>query len=113
MITAEAGQDIEGKVITIRYETDAERDHALVLCEALEIYGERNATRKDNWRKQGWRGPLYDLRDKVERVWDTFWNAEPETADGADMDDVLDSINYAAILVRAVRLGDRDGSWFD
>jgi hypothetical protein len=121
MITSEKTQDEEGLCFIVRYERPDEADHVLVLLEAAEIFSDRNAKYKDNWRRQGWRGPLYDLRRKVERVWDHLWDAEPtplrEGIDPVslathDVDDALDIVNYAAILVRAVREGDRDGAWW-
>lgn len=111
MITIEDTHGVEGREVVVRYTEDYEKEQLLVLLEALAIYADRNVTRKDNWRKQGWRGPLYDLRDKVERAWDLLWDYDTPGPE-PDLDDVLDSINYAAILVRAVRSGDRDGTWF-
>lgn len=90
-----------------------------VMLEALKIYEERNQKYKDNWRRQGWRSCLFDLRRKVERVWDTFWNHPdspceegwPTDREPPDLDDALDTINFAALATRAVREGNRDGSW--
>lgn len=99
----------------------ANLDQFEVLMEALKIYDERNRKYKDNWRRQGWRSPLFDLRRKVERVWDVFWNATPipeVCGPGTefeippyDLDDALDVINFGALSIRAIREGDRDGSW--
>jgi hypothetical protein len=83
-------------------------DQEAVMIEALNIYRERNRKYKDNWRRYGWRGCLYDLRRKVERAWDLLWNAED--TEQLDVDDLLDVINYAAITVRAVRELNRDGT---
>lgn len=86
-----------------------------VLMEALRIYEDRNRKYKDNWRRQGWRSCLFDLRRKVERVWDVFWSATPRAkapdAFDPDLDDALDVINFAALVTRSVREGDRDGAW--
>lgn len=102
-----------------------------VLMEALEVYVERNEKYKDNWRAMGWRGMLIRLRERSERLWDDLWNApyelndlEPGTAASGGMatikttkveyntDDAIDAINFAALLVRAVREGNRDGTWW-
>lgn len=81
-----------------------------IMMDALRIFEERNRLYKDNWRRQGWRSPLFDLRRKVERVWDVFWDGKG--GPDADVDDALDAINFGAILVRAIREGNRDGYWW-
>lgn len=98
---------------------DAVRDQFLVLIEALEVYAERNLKYKDNWRRMGWRGMLIRVRERAERLWDDLWDAEPMLESEAappyqphDVDDAIDLINLAAFLIRGVREGDRDGSWW-
>lgn len=112
MITIEDNHDVEGMSLVVHYTDPAEGEQARVLMEALVIFGEKNAKYKDNWRRQGFRGPLYDLRRKVERMWDEFWHKEVREDEELDVDDGLDVINYAGILVRALREGDRDGKWW-
>jgi hypothetical protein len=106
-------QNKEGTRITINVEgdpSDAVSQQASILGDALTIYAERNEKYKDNWRRYGWRGLLYDCRRKVERAWDALWNLRPEAVEvHADDDDLLDVVNYAALAVRAVRENNRDG----
>ncbi len=119
--------------------SDEQRDrHALpdsvaaqyaVLEEALDVYIERHRQRGDLWRKYGWRGMLYDVRVCAERAWVRWFGAEPVTVDvrrfgdpepqhlnaaeHLHVDELLDVINYAAMGIRAIREGNRDGdNWW-
>lgn len=90
-----------------------------VLMRALKIYEERNEKYKDNWRRFGWRGCIFRMRERVERAWDALWDHEiPDATDAtinpadASIDDLLDLINFAAFTIRAIEEGNRDGSWF-
>lgn len=99
-----------------------------VLMQALLIYQERNGKYKDNWRRFGWRGCLFRVRERAERLWDNLWDATPLSVDamveppdphgphrlagGADSDDALDCINLLGFLVRAIRSRNRDGEWW-
>jgi hypothetical protein len=86
------------------------------------VYEERNLKYKDNWRRFGWRGCLFRVRERAERAWDDWWDADDFAARdpaaqniGAkdrDVDDLLDLINLAAFTVRAIRENNRDGEWF-
>ena len=89
-----------------------------VFAEAMRIYAMRNTRYKDNWRRFGWRGCLFRVRERAERAWDDlFWAELPETDyskfSEAHVDDLLDLINLAAFAVRAIREGNRDGNWFE
>ncbi len=97
-------------------------EHTRVLLAALQIHEQRREEYGDNWRRQGYRGSLFKLRLKVERVWDGLWgqitNREIDTSQGnmqptidQKTDDLLDAINYAAMAWRLARVGDRDGEW--
>lgn len=98
--------------IVIHFETDSEREQLFVLLQAAAIYSVRNEMYNDNWQRQGWRGCMFKLRLKVERVWEAWWNAEPAPQyPNKDVDDLLDAINCAAFAVRAIRTNNRDGSW--
>lgn len=110
---------VMGLKYTVVVTTDSERQQADILLEALAVYAERNARYNDNWKRQGWRGSLFKLRLKVERIWDVWW-AMPlvhergglgTTRPDADVDDVLDVINNAVFAVRCIRDGNRDGEW--
>jgi hypothetical protein len=84
--------------------------HAAILLEAWYIWRQRNAKYKDNWKHQGARGNLFKLRWKVERAWQVLWHSDHIAQ--ADMDDLLDCINYCAAAIRCAREGNRDGAWF-
>lgn len=91
--------------------SESVRSQGQVFLEALKIYQDRNEEYRDNWRRYGWRGCLYDLRRKVERAWDRLWSIKPGDNDSWERpdDDLLDVINYAAITARAIQEGNRDG----
>lgn len=87
----------------------------LIFSRCLRIFKERNAQHKDSWKREGWRGCLFNLRRKVERAWDHLWDQDPRDFDSEYMDqhvdDLLDSINYAALSVIAVEDGNKGGWW--
>lgn len=85
------------------------KDQVEVLLEAFCIYAERNERYADNWRRFGWRGCLFRLRERAERAWDALWDAHPRVDNHLSVDDLIDLINFAAFTVRAVRTGNRDG----
>lgn len=81
-----------------------------VLATALVIYRDRNLRYQDNWKRTGLRGVLVRIRERDDRLWDRFWNLDPDT--DRDPDDILDLINFAAFLVRGLAgETDRDGEW--
>jgi hypothetical protein len=89
------------------------------LLEALEIYSDRNGRYKDNWRRFGWRGCIFRIRERAERAWDDLFYAEvPEHIEDhkrwadAKVDDLVDLINFSCFAIRAIREGNRDGTWF-
>lgn len=118
----------EHRAVRSSTEDRAYTEQALVLSKALYVYEQRNQKYKDNWRRFGWRGCIFRLRERVERLWDHLWDAPPgepidvtefsgeekhlRTTADQDIDDALDLINFAAFTVRAVREGNRDGSWW-
>lgn len=94
-------------------ELHTEEEHAAVLHEALAIWKQRQAKYQDNWRHQGMRGNLFKLRWKVERAWMSLWHLPLHNVEGTiDVDDLLDSINYAVCAIRLARERNRDGDWF-
>jgi hypothetical protein len=105
--------DQPGRACVIWVETDAEAEQVAILAAAAEKYGERNLLYNDNWKRMGWRGMLIRVRERAERVWDALWDGGTDTLHDASQDDALDMINFAAFLIRAIREGNRDGSWFD
>jgi hypothetical protein len=88
-----------------------------ILIKAIKIYGKRNETYKDNWRRFGWRGCVFRLRERAERAFDGLWDADHRYNSQSDSiraieDDLYDLINFAAFTIRAIRESNRDGSWF-
>lgn len=85
---------------------------AAVLNEALAIYAERQKSYGQQWRKYGVKGALYSARRKIERAWAQLWDGPAEShplAGVSGVDDLLDTINYAAMAILCVRSGNRDG----
>lgn len=90
--------------------------HSRVLDKALEIYEQRSRVYGDtNWRREGRRGSLFNLRRKVERAWDNLWNRRSDDFDtdtlDRELDDLYDVINYAAFVIRSTEEG-LEGEWF-
>lgn len=96
----------------------AEVEQFEILMEALQRYSSRNVRYQDNWKRMGWRGMLVRVRERAERLWDSLWDAGPSLAHShlpaadSELDDAIDLINFACFLVRAVRDGNRDGTWW-
>jgi hypothetical protein len=106
--------EIRPKELAVDSVSDADVNLRLeaVFTRCLAIFRERNKQHKDSWRREGWRGCLFNLRRKVERAWDYLWGFDPYLREGLpeiDVDDLLDSINYAALAIIAVEEGNRDG----
>jgi hypothetical protein len=111
-----AGKTIEQKALATNDSNIKQLD---VVLRALAIHDDRNVRYKDNWRRFGWRGCLFRLRERTERAWDALWEAplppaDDEKFEGQDavIDDLLDLINFAAYTIRAIEEGNRDGTWF-
>lgn len=88
-------------------------EHAEVLLRVRKIYEERSARRGPLWRKMGARGQLVNMRTCVERLWNQFYNINPDDLEelDVDVDDALDLINYTVFLVLCLNHGSRDGEW--
>lgn len=106
------------RLVFVAGEDDAAQEQFEVMLEALRIYERKNVQYKDNWKRMGWRGMLVRVRERAERLWDSLWNHEASLTDShlpasdGKLDDAIDLINFACFLVRAVRDGNRDGSWW-
>lgn len=111
---------------------ESAQEQYAVLEEALDIYLERHRARGDLWVRYGWRGALHEARVACERAWRRWFSAEPVVvverrelpidqrepvshAVDLEVDELLDTINYAAMAIRAIRAGNRDGTagWWD
>lgn len=89
--------------------TESALEQAEVMLGALRIFAERNARYKDGWATAGWRGVLFDLRKKTERLWRQFWHGQLTIA---SVDDAYDLINFAAFFIRAQASGLSEwGTW--
>lgn len=102
--------------VTLHFDMAGEAEQASVLVEALKVYSDRAAKYGSNWRRKGWRGALFGARLAIERAWDMLWSAAPGRTISRghpphDVDDLIDAINYAAMAVRLVEVGARDGEW--
>lgn len=90
--------------------SSSEEQHK-VLLEALRVYDKRHEQRGDLWKHYGWRGALHECRVAVERAWVKWFKAPTKPRDkDPDVDELLDTINYAAMTIRAIREDNRDGT---
>lgn len=82
-----------------------------IMLKALKVYDQRNVRYKDNWRRFGWRGCLFRIRERVERAWDDLWDYDPDDVESMEykIDDLIDMINFVVFAVRAVQGKNRDG----
>jgi hypothetical protein len=80
-----------------------------VLLRALQVFAARNERYQDQWKTSGWRGALYDLRKKADRLFRQYWGGAPTP--GADEDDAIDAINFAAFFIRGRAERNEWGNW--
>lgn len=83
-----------------------------IFTKALQIYEDRNNLYHDNWRRFGWRGCMFRIRERSERAWDALWDAPAANPPQEIVDDLLDLMNFAAFCIRAIEEGNRDGQWW-
>lgn len=72
---------------------DAIRQLTQAFLPALQIMCERNYG--EAWKDGGWRGLVYEMRKKMDRVWHRSWLGSLFDADSG-----LDMINYAGFYYR-------------
>jgi hypothetical protein len=97
------------KVIEKAEPSPTEKQLEEVFARCLAIFRQRNTQHNDSWRREGWRGCLFNLRRKAERAWDYLWNLETQSEVDRDADDLYDAINYAALAILCLKEGNRDG----
>jgi len=85
------------------------RQHKEIMERALAIMVERDPQYHDSWKNYGWRGAIFNLRRKAERVWHVLFNANPPELVAQNEDDLLDIINYAAMAIACMREENRNG----
>ena len=87
--------------------TEDHQEQLGVFLQAFEIFVERTERHGDTWKASGWRGALFDMHKKMDRLWNEFMvsDSPPE-----DVDSALDLINFAAFFVRAQQQGIK-GTW--
>ena len=90
--------------ITIRFDTESEKNQVLILMEALEIFAVKNAEYNDAWSKYGSYGAAFFMLDRAERVWQSVTtNTKFKT------EDALDLINLCAFAIRSQNKGNIGG----
>jgi len=86
---------------------DAVEQLCLAFWPALKIMIERGYNPEGaTWKKGGWRGLLYEIRKKLERMWDRSW-----LDDVYDRDSSVDMINFAGFYHRWRNRGPAWGEW--
>jgi hypothetical protein len=98
---------------SLGYPTDATTVAQLrVMMEAFAIFVERNGRYRDEWRRTGWRGAMFEMRKKISRVWQVFWAGKATKAPDLLYDDALDAINFTCFFIRLHREAGPDwGEW--
>lgn len=101
-------KDVEQILSMLGYERNPSNVHQLsVFLAAFETYAERNARHADTWKDSGWRGALFDIRKKIDRLWNEYMVSDTPPN---DLDSAMDAINYLAFFVRARETG-VEGTW--
>jgi hypothetical protein len=90
------------------------RRHKEIMERALNIMVERDPKYHDSWKNYGWRGAIFNMRRKAERVWHLMFNLDPNDLNTdtmhRDVDDLYDIINYATMAVQCIEDANRDGT---
>jgi hypothetical protein len=73
-----------------------------VFVDAWRIFRNRSARHGEGWKNSGWRGALFDMHKKMDRLWNEFMLSKSPPS---DYDSALDLMNFAAFFIR----GRRDG----
>jgi hypothetical protein len=89
--------------------TESELRHSIeeqneILTRALLVYGARNRKYQDLWKKYGAKDQLLHIRSKFLRM---KQGLETQATDEEIVEDALDLINYAAMVIRNVEDGNR------
>jgi hypothetical protein len=84
-------------------------EHQNILEHALSIMSTRDPQYGDSWKNYGWRGAIFNMRRKAERVWHVLFNQPDDHHLPGDEDDLLDIINYCAMAIACMRECNRDG----
>jgi hypothetical protein len=87
--------------------TQANADQLMAIFSAFETYAQRNARHTDTWKDSGWRGALFDIRKKIDRLWNEYMISDTPPN---DLDSAIDAINYLAFFIRARETG-VEGNW--
>lgn len=99
------GQPIIDPPVPVQINTTNE-SQAMVLNRALDIFKERNETRRDAWMDAGSIGNLVEMRKKLDRLWAAWENPTEK-----DVDEALDLINAAVFWIRCSEMGNISGGW--
>ncbi len=73
-----------------------------VFLGAFRIFANRSARHTETWKDSGWRGALFDIRKKVDRLWNEFM-VQPYPPE--DFDSAYDAINFLGFFIRAREYG--------
>lgn len=86
---------------------DAVEQLTYAFLPALRIMCERGYQPNGaSWKKSGWRGQLFEIKKRAERLWETSW-----LRNRFNPNDSLDIINYAGFYYRTGGTGPAWGDW--
>lgn len=101
------------RLIGIPDPTESDYQNLCYANRALVIAHERNIRYKDSWKQAGWRGAVFDIRKKAERLFRQFFSADTlDHLQGMEgEDDAYDLINFAIFFLRARAEKNEWGKW--
>jgi hypothetical protein len=77
---------------------------------AIQLYIDRNKKREGVWARSGARGCAFHVFAKAERLWAQVMRSQTDR-DPIDRQEILDLINYSAMLLRQLEASNFDGFW--
>lgn len=83
------------------------RQYMSGLLMAAEIYAERGQRHGDVWKDSGWKGMLFDMHKKMDRLWNEYMVSEKPPS---DLDSAVDLINYTVFFILG-KINNNDGKW--
>jgi hypothetical protein len=93
--------------VTIDVDDPQDRVYIGILFDAISIYAERKAKRGGGWRRYGFNGAAFFLKDRANRVWDAC-----RLRGTFEREDAIDVLNYSIIAIMSLEENNFGGEFW-